>query len=217
MQPLRRYGGDELWSYEAGARWQSPRLGLTARLAAFQADCNDIQADLLLPSGLPFTADLGVGRSRGIEAEAKWSRGGLELGGNLTAQEPELRRPAPGLPARADSGLPGVPRVSFVAFAAYAQDLDADWRFSTRASYAYVGASRLVFDAVTAPRMGGYGDLRLSLTLTSPAMSVGLFAENLLDRRGDTLAYGNPFLLRRQVLSTPQRPRTVGLAVGRNF
>lgn len=216
-QPLRHYAGDELWNYEAGGRWRDPELGLTLRLAAFQANWTDIQADVLLPSGLPFTANLGDGRSRGVEAEATWARGGLELSGNLVRQDPELRSPAPGLPTRRDTGLPGVPDLSYAASAAYSRALGADWTLALRTTYAYVGRSRLAFDAVTAPAMGGYGDLRISATLASRDLSARIFVENLMDRRGDTLAFGNPFLLRSTPLATPQRPRTIGLTLSRDF
>lgn len=217
LQPLRRYGGDELWSYEFGARWRDPERGLAMRLAGFQADWRDIQADLLLPSGLPFTANLGDGRSRGLEAEVAWIRGGLRVAANLVAQDPELRRPAPGLPARVDSGLPGVPKLGFAASAGYERPLDSQFRLAGRVSYAYVGRSRLVFDATTAPAMGGYGDLRVSVSLAGPAATIELSIDNLLDERGDTLAYGNPFLLRRQPVATPQRPRTIGVSLSRAF
>jgi len=216
-QPLRRYAGDELWSYEAGGRWRVPALGLALRVAAFRADWTDIQADVLLPSGLPFTANLGEGRSRGLEAEGAWRRGPFELAGNAVWQEPELLYAAPGLPEREDTRLPGVPKLSYAASGAYVLPLADAWDLSLRATFTYVGRSRLAFDAVTAPEMGGYGDLRLSAALSGPGLSARLFADNVLNRRGDTLAFGNPFLLRTTTLSTPQRPRTVGLTLARTF
>ncbi|HKP79558.1 MAG TPA: TonB-dependent receptor, partial [Phenylobacterium sp.] len=217
VQPLRRYAGDELWNYEAGGRWRAPKWGVTLRMAAFQADWTDIQADVLLPSGLPFTANLGDGRSRGVEAEATWARGGFELSGNVVRQDPELRSPAPGLPAGRDTGLPGVPDLSYATSAAYTHPLGAAWSLSLRATYAYVGRSRLAFDAVTAPAMGGYGDLRLAATIAGRNLGARFFVENLLDRRGDTLAFGDPFELRVKPLATPQRPRTMGLTLTHDF
>ena len=216
-QPLRRYGGDELWNYEAGARWRSADLGLTVRVAAFRAEWRDIQADLILPSGLPFTANLGDGSSRGFEIEAAWSRGGFSVGGNLVRQDPDLTRPAAGLPARDDTGLPGVPKLSAAATAGYTLDLPGDRALDLQASYAWVGRSRLAFDATTAPSMGGYGDLRMAATLRSGPTDLRLYMDNVLNRRGDTLAFGNPFTFRTSQQATPQRPRTVGLRVGRAF
>jgi outer membrane receptor protein involved in Fe transport len=216
-QPLRRYAGDELWNYELGGRWRSADLGISLRAAVFQASWTDIQADLVLPSGLPFTANLGDGRSRGVEVEATYLRGGLELSANLVRQDPELRRPAPGLPSRADTGLPGVPDISVVVSGSYSWALPRDGTFGMRVTYAYVGRSKLAFDAVTAPSMGGYGDLRVAATARLGSVTARLFAENLLDRRGDTLAFGNPFTFRSQAASTPQRPRTFGITLSRSF
>jgi iron complex outermembrane recepter protein len=216
-QPLRRYGGDELWNYEAGLRWRSSERGLAVRVAAFRADWEDIQADLILPSGLPFTANLGNGRSHGVEIEASYARGAFSISGNVVRQEPELRRPAPGLPERRDTGLPGVPDLSYAAVASYAAPLSADWTLDLTGSYAYVGRSRLTFDAVTDPRMGGYGDLRVGAALRSEGFSVGLYVDNALDEHGDTLAFGNPFSFRTTPQTTPQQPRTIRLRASRAF
>jgi outer membrane receptor protein involved in Fe transport len=216
LQPLRNYADDELWNYEAGVRWRWPDLGVMVRAAAFQANWEDIQADLVLPSGLPFTANLGDGRSRGVELEGSYVRGALSLSANVVRQNPELRRPAPGLPTRRDTGLPGVPDLSYAATALYSLPLEGR-RLDLSASYAYVGHSHLTFDALTAPRMGAYGELRLAATLSSGAYSLRLSVENALDRRGDTLAFGNPFTYRTEAQQTPQRPRTVGLRASRRF
>lgn len=216
-RPVRRYAGDELWSYEAGARWRSSALGLTVRAAIFQADWTDIQSDLLLPSGLPFTANLGDGRSRGVELEAAYRRGPLTVSGNLVRQDPELRRPAPGLAGRADVGLPGVADAAFAATALWTTPLGGDRTLDLSASYAYVGHSRLTFDAVTAPSMGGYGELRIAAAAHSGPWIARVAVDNALNSRGNTLAFGNPFTFRSQLQATPQRPRTVAFSLSRAF
>lgn len=216
-QPLRRYLGDELWNYEAGARWRAPELGLGLRVAVFQADWRDIQADLILPSGLTYTANLGDGRSRGGEIEATWTRGGLSLAANLVHQDPELHHPAAGLPPPPNAALPGVPRISYAANVAYALGLGAERSFDLSASYAYVGHSRLALGATTASTMGGYGELRLAGTLQAGPTALKLYVDNALNQRGDTLAFGNPFTFRTSQQATPQRPRTVGLRISRTF
>ncbi len=216
-QPLRRYAGDELWSYETGARWRSARLGLTARLAVFQADWTDIQADLLLPSGLPYTANLGDGRSRGVELEATFQRGPLTLSGNMVRQDPELRHPAPGLLATPEATLPGVADAGYAATAMWTTPIGADLTLDLQASYTFVGHSRLTFDATTSPDMGGYGDVRLAAALSGGPWTARLSVDNALHGRGDTLAFGNPFAFRGQQQTTPQRPRTVSLSLARTF
>ena len=217
VQPLRRYGGDELWSYEGGGRWRLPRLGLAMRAAAFVAEWTDIQADLILPSGLPFTANLGDGTSRGVEVEASLARGPLSLSAAAVMQEPELRRTAPGLTIPSDIGLPGVPHAAWSLAAAYAVPLAHGRTLDLSAAYAHVGRSRLAFDTASAPRMGGYDEVRLAAAFAAGETQVRLFVDNALDRRGDTLAFGNPFTFRTERQTTPQRPRTAGVELRRGF
>lgn len=216
-QPLRRYAGDELWNYEAGARWRDPALGLSLRGALYQAQWRGIQADALLPSGLAFTANLGDGRVRGAEAEAAWSRGGLTLTAAAVLQDAALRRSPAGLPARADLDLPGAPDLTYALAADYTRSLSDAWSVTGRAAYDYVGASRLAFDGADGPVQGGYGELQLSALVASRAWTVRLALDNALDGRGDTLAFGAPFLVGRATVSTPQRPRTLSLALTRTF
>lgn len=216
LQPLRRYGGDELTSYEGGARWRSADGHVSARAAVFLANWQDIQADLLMASGLPFTANLGTGQSRGVEAEATVRRGELLLSASVVAQDPELRTLAAGLPGRAETALPGVARLTWSLSATRAFVLPRDWDLALDAAYTHVGGSRLTFDAAAAPRMGDYGDLRLGAALAHDGLRLAVRVENALDGHGDTLAFGNPFQ-RSDLTTTPQRPRTVRLEIQRAF
>jgi outer membrane receptor protein involved in Fe transport len=65
--------------------------------------------------------------------------------------------------------------------------------------------------------MGGYGELKLGATLRSADLSVTLYVDNALNRRGDTLAFGNPFSFNSIEQTTPQQPRTIGLRASRRF
>lgn len=215
-QPRRRYIGDELWSYEAGLRWR-PSPAWRLRAALFHANWRDIQADLLLPSGLPFTGNIGDGRSSGAEVEAAYASGPWTLTANLTAQEPELNRPDPTFARRGDASLPGVPKLAYGLGASWRRPLPGARVLEASARFAYVGRSHLTLDAQTAPTMGGYGELRLALALQSHDLRLELYGENLADSRDDTFAYGNPFSLRRIPQTTPQRPRTLGFSLSRSF
>ena len=217
FQPLRRYGGDELWNYEAGARWRAQNGQAAVRLAGFFADWQDIQTNLVLPSGLPFTANLGDGRSRGVELEASYAAGPLRLSANGVLEESELTRPDLSLGVVETNTLPGVPAVSFAVSASYATALSRDWSLDFDASYAFVGRSRLALDATTSARMGGYGGLRLGAAAHTRTLGIALRVDNALDSRGDTLAFGNPFSFRNSAQSTPQRPRTISVNLSRKF
>lgn len=210
---LSGYAGDELWSYEMGGRWRDPSLGTSLRAAAFYADWRNVQSDLLLPSGFSYTANLGDGRSLGAEFEGVLRRGGLDVRAAAIFQDPELSRRAIGYLA---GGLPAAPRVSAGLSTGYSWSLGDDRTVVVQGSWSYVGRSWLTpGDGVSWP-MGDYSEVRAALELDMGPTSVRLYVDNLLDSRGDTLAYGNPVetAVRR---ATPQRPRTAGVRILRTF
>jgi iron complex outermembrane receptor protein len=216
-QPYRAYQGDELWSFELGGRFSFLDDRLTLRAALFEAFWKNIQSDQLLPSGLPFTANIGDGRNRGLELEGNFQDGELLLHGAALINSPELDHANPAFPARADLALAGVPQVSISGDIHYGWDLPRRLRIELDGRYAYVGRSRLTFDASTSPNMGGYGTGRIALSLADPVWRTTLAVDNPFGARGDTFAYGNPFSLRTIRQVTPLRPRTVGLSIQRRF
>ncbi len=210
-EPQRRYDGDELWSFEGGAKASLMDGRLRLRAALFQAFWKSIQSDQLLPSGLAYTANLGDGRNTGVEAEAAYVAGPLRLDASFLLNAPELEKVNPAFPGRKDLGLAGVPKQAAALGVSYERPLAGDWRLGTDARLGYVGRSRLSFDATTAPTMGDYVTARAAVRVQSERLSVGLSIDNLFDGHGDTFAYGNPFSLRLARQTTPQRPRTVSL------
>ena len=212
-QPYRTYQGDELWSFEAGGRFRLLQDRLTVRAAIFEAFWSNIQSDQLLPSALPFTANIGDGRNRGVEVEAAYHDGPLVLRGEILVNSPELDHANPAFPARADLGLAGAPEVSAGVSAHYAWPLAGDRSLELDGRYSYVGVSRLTFDAQTSPKMGDYATGRLSASLVAPPWRLTLAVDNPADSRGDTFAYGNPFTLRTSRQLTPLRPRTLSVTL----
>lgn len=217
IQPLRRYRGDELWSYEAGAKWFNPDLGLTLQGAAFHVAWDNIQSTQPLPSGAPYTANLGSGRALGLEVEAAWSVGDFDLGANLLVNEPELDEPRASFPGADDSLLAGVARFAASVYGHYERPIGGALALTADARAAFVGPSRLTFDAATAPEMGDYWATRLAVGLKAPDWRAGLYLDNAMDDRGDTFAFGNPFTVRGQRHDTPQRPLTLGISLDWNF
>jgi outer membrane receptor protein involved in Fe transport len=217
VEPNRRYQSDELWSYEAGVRISLLSGRLNLRGAAFDARWSNIQSDQLLPSGLPFTANIGDGQNRGLELEGGYREGPLSLRGSLLLNLPELDHANPAFPARGDLGLAGVPERTWTVAAGYEWPLPAGMTLRLDGRYSYVGRSHLTFDAVTSPQMGGYGDGRLAATLGAARWSLTAAVDNPADGRGDTFAYGNPFTLRIAQQTTPQRPRTFSVTIKAAF
>lgn len=216
-QPFRRFTSDELWNYEAGARLGLMGGALRLRAAAFRAQWRNIQADQLLPSGLPFTANLGDGHNTGVEAEAAYQRGPWRLEANALFNDPELQTANAGVPVPQDRSLPGVARLQFGALARYETEIGAAMRGVVSLEAAYVGSSQLTFDTSTAPTMGDYWTTRLAGALIADRWTLRGWVENLLNADGDTFAYGNPFALRVAPLKTAQRPISSGLSLVRRF
>ncbi|MFZ0269453.1 TonB-dependent receptor [Caulobacter sp.] len=213
VEPRRRYDGDELWSLEAGGKVSLLDGRLRLRAAAFQANWKNIQSDQLLPSGLPFTANIGDGRNLGLEVEGSYRVAGLQLGANLLFNSPELEKANPAFPVRKDVSLAGVPHRAGGVTAHYERPLGSDMTLELDGRYAYVGHSHLTFDATTAPLMGDYATGRLAVGLAAPRWRTTLALDNPTNARGDTFAYGNPFSLRSTDQVTPLRPRTLSLSL----
>ncbi|MDB5456143.1 MAG: TonB-dependent receptor plug [Caulobacter sp.] len=207
-QPQRRYGPDELWSFEAGGKLSLLDGRARLRAAIFRAAWTNIQSDQLLPSGLPFTANIGDGRNLGLEIEGSYRSGGLQLGANILLNAPKLEGANPAFPARKEIGLAGVPDKAIGATAHYDWPVGGDLTLELDARYAYIGHSHLTFDATTAPLMGGYATGRLAAGLATSRWRLTAALDNPTDARGDTFAYGNPFSLRTTRQITPLRPRT---------
>lgn len=215
--PLRRFGGDELWSLELGARGAFFDNRLTLQGALFDARWRNIQSDQILPSGLPFTGNIGDGGNRGLELAASWRSGGLRMSGALLLNDPELVRPGPAFPAKSDLLLAGVARATANLQVGKTWTLGDDRQLDLDLGFAWTGRSALTFDALTTRRMGNFTDARLALAYGAGGWRVAASVENLLDDDGDTFAYGNPFTLRTSSQSTPLRPRTLQVTVTRRF
>jgi len=211
--PQRVFQGDELWSLEAGGKFKFCDDRLRIQLIAFDAFWKNIQSDQLLTSGLPFTANIGDGQNIGVEFEAGYRVGGLDLNGQLLLNKPELTKASPAFAARTDFTLSAVPDLSVGASARYTWALGGDRTLALDGRWAYVGSSRLVLSASTAPKMGDYATARLAATLAARRWEVTVAIDNPADVYGNTFAYGNPFTVRTTRQITPLRPRTLSVAL----
>lgn len=213
QQPSRRYAGDELWSYEAGTKWSHLGLGLTLQASAYMVSWEDIQSTQLLPSGVPYTANIGAGEAFGLELEAAWRIGDFQFTGAAVVAEPELDEPAPGFVVHPDSALAGVARTTLSLTGQYRREWRDGWIVTAGARVAYIGRSQLTFDGGTSPDMGGYVTARIEGGVEHGHWRLEGFIENPADSRDNTFAYGNPFTLRSLEQITPQRPLTLGAQI----
>jgi outer membrane receptor protein involved in Fe transport len=209
---------DRLRNYEAGGTLALFDRSLRLRAAVFHADWSRLQTDQYLSSGLQMTVNIGDGANTGVELEATWRPDShWEVRGNLLVQDPTLTRSSDSFPAALDIGLPGVSSVLGSADAVYRWQVADGWRGEASGQLAYVGHSFLTFDGAAASRMGGYAAGRLEFALSSERTRVQLVVDNVADARGDTFSFGNPFSRARARQSTPLRPRTLTLSLGRSF
>jgi outer membrane receptor protein involved in Fe transport len=208
MEPLRTYSDDELWSLEAGGEAAILDNRLHVRAAAFETFWNGVQSDQLLPSGLPYTANIGEGRNIGFELEADVRVGALRLHGSFLADHPELARANPGFAALADCSLGAAPAITANGEARYAWSLWGEARLELDGRVAYVGASRLTLNTATTRTMGQYVTARVAASLVGRGWRLTVALDNPGDTQGDTFAYGNPFTLSTTKQVTRLRPRT---------
>ncbi|ADL00481.1 TonB-dependent receptor domain-containing protein [Brevundimonas subvibrioides] len=212
--PARRYSPDTLTNYELGAKSRFWDGRVQARATLFFADWGDIQSDQFLPSGLSYAVNVGDGRNAGLEVEVNWqATDHLRIHANGLFARPEVTSPSPGFNSRLNAGLPGVPESSANLSADYRRPIGLGLDLIGQATVAYVGESRLTFDAARRYRMGEYVTGRASIGVESRRWSATAYVENPFDTEANTFSYGDPFRLPEALASTPLRPITGGVTL----
>lgn len=214
-QPYRTVVSDEIVSTEAGARFTLMDRRLKGRVAVFVAGWSDIQSDRFDARGLPFTANLGDGRNRGIEAELEWHAGQWVLDGHLVLNDPELTDPDPGFALGVDSRLPSVADFAVQAgasrrFGLGAAAVQSEFRIS------YVGATEVSLSPGVQSTSAGVLSSQFSTVADIGRWSLRFTVDNVFDLSDDTFSFGNPFYPAGAV-DTPQRPLTGRLALIARF
>ncbi len=212
----RRFGADELWNYEIGAKLAFFGDRLRLRTAAFYSAWKNIQTDQFLISGISYTANAGDGRNIGLETEAQVSlTSAWTLQANALLDQPVLQKPNPGFVAGVS--LPGVPDVLAGASTEYRFALPWGLTGLLSADARYVGRSQLTFNPLITAPMGGYVLGRLSAQVSSGRWRLAAFLSNPTNEAGNTFSYGNPFNFQQVREVTPQRPRSVRLLLSAEF
>lgn len=215
-QPHRRFRSDELVNYEAGARVHMLDDALALRLALFRIDWRSIQSDRIGTDGLPFTGNIGNAENLGLEAEAAWIGGPWRLDANFTFQDPDLDAPDPGFPLPAERDLSGIS--NFTANLALRRSFTvASWPAWVSGSLGHLSPSDLTFSSTQSSAMGDYWTSNLAMGMEGPTWTLSARIDNPLGQRGDTFAYGNPFLVGRVDVTTPQRPPSLAIQISRRF
>jgi outer membrane receptor protein involved in Fe transport len=218
-QPSRMFAGDELWTYELGARLSTQNDRLAASAVAFINDWRNIQTDDLIADHFSFTGNVGHSRATGYELDVRYRPlDAVTIRAHALFDDPELQKPEPTFPAQIESNLPGAPKLSGSLSIRYARDLRlgaAPVSAFAESAASYVGRSQLSFGL--GPMVGDYVLSDLRLGLSTDRWDLAFRALNLGDSRGATVSDGNPYLLGVATMVTPLRPRTVGVSLRRRF
>lgn len=240
---VRRFRNDQIESWEAGARWGSPRDGIFASLSLSHVYWQDIQADFIDGNGLPSTANIGNGKITSIAGNLAFRPSPnlrIDLSAvynhsRVTALTPEVARLAasdsfglpvtgfmPNPPALGTLGQFG-PNAEFGRIpnvADYAVQGSIDYSIAFARSdlhlsgwFKYVGPSRLGIGPKLGDEQGDYLDNGLIARLGDEQRGVTLSLTNLFDTKGNRFALGTPFDMEAGAFITPQRPRTLRIAV----
>ena len=216
-EPLLAYKGDQLWSFEAGEKVTLFDGRLRLSLVGFDIEWKDIQSDQLLLSGLPFTANVGDGRNFGLEFEATFRTGGLQIQSDLLLDAPTLVRVNPSFPLLASTSLGAVPNQIFGFSIHYGRRIDRHRSLELDGRWTYVGGSQLMLNIAAVPKEGDYDTGRLAASIVDDHWRLTLAVDNPANSDANTFAYGNPFILRSTRQFTPLRPRTIWLSAAAWF
>lgn len=240
---VRQFRNDQVESWEAGARFGSPRDGIVGSVSVAHAYWRDIQADFMDGSGLPSTANIGNGKITSIAGSITFApvpdlRIDLNAVYNhsrVVALTPEVALLASsinialpvfgspiGIPAIGTIGqfgpTAGLGRIPNVADYALQGSIDyrlalgrSDLRLNGWAKY--IGPSRLGIGPVLGDKQGDYIDTGLAARLGDTRRGVSLTLTNIFDTKGNRFALGTPFDTISGGFITPQRPRTIRIAV----
>lgn len=214
--PAARFQSDKLDSLDLGTRLWLANSRLAVDASLFFTNWGDIQSDFLLPNGLVSTRNAGRGRILGVEASAEWRvDDALTLFGGFSAQSALLVRNAQGIKLH-DRRLPVVPDLTARLGLSHGVSLGG-WRGKAAIQANYLGHTRLTFDEDLDRQMGGYATVSSFLSLARGHWTLAAQVENLLDIKGDSFAFGNPFSIRLAPQYTPLRPRSLTISLRRDW
>lgn len=215
QQPFRIVRSDEIVAGELGARFSFLDGRLRGRAAVFLADWRDIQSDRFDERGLPFTANLGDGRNRGIEGEVEWRAGSWTFDGHAVFNDPELTRPDPGYALGFDSRLPAVADFSIQGGVTHEARL-AQATVRSELRIGYIGPTDIALSPTSNSTSAGYLTSQVGVSAEVGRWGIRASVDNLFNRDDDTFSFGNPFYASGDI-STPQRPITGRLALTARF
>jgi len=189
----------------------------------FDVEIETLQVVTVIPGfGLPYIANAGDARSRGVELELQARpTAALNLAATATYDEAEFTTPAPDLRVdRAGTPIPQVPKWTFTAAVDYARPLGARAEGFVHFDYRHIDSTLSLLanqtsDAVVLPEYD-IGNFRIGVAFDA-GTEISLFVQNVWDERAYVQAIrvdgSTPAGLRLVTL----QPRTIGLELTQRF
>lgn len=209
-----QYGPDTLWSYEAGVKslWLDRSLSLD--VSAFRIDWSDIQLSSTV-GGLQYLSNGGKAVSQGLEFALSYRPlEGWTLGLSGAYTDAHLKADAAGVGGQSGEALPTIPKFAATLLTDYRFALNADWGAHLGASLVHTGQRASSFRGSTtnpSMTMPAYQVLNLRAGLSNATWELGLFLDNVLDKRGLTSVDASSVSTGGPAKATVNTPRTVGL------
>ena len=218
-QSVERFQADVITTGEIGihaGRNAPGRVVVSATIS--YAGWDDIQADLIESSGLPYTTNVGRGRILGAEGELAWrAAAGLSLSAAAFVNESELTHPAAGFAGSEASQLPNIPAIGGRVAVDYVRALSDRVKLTANLSGRYVGRSRLGVGPTLNIPQGNYLETNAALRIGTERFGFSLSGSNLTDTAANTFALGDPATVAQRLQTTPLRPRTIRAGVDARF
>lgn len=198
-------------------RGGSRRLPFTIETTVSGFVWTDIQTDLIDTRGFISAASgshaelLNVDMSISLRPSAELNvRAGLSL-------NKEMQHYAPDVVGTLVGEFASIAPVSGYADATWSKTVAEDWTLQLEGRLSYIGKSALGQQTLNAVAQGRIVSSSAVASLKHERYAVSLSIDNVADRAGNMFAYGNPFTLRQGRQITPQRPRSVTMAVHADF
>ena len=211
-----RIPGDELQSLELGWRLRVAGDRLAIHGALFGSAWEHLRSDTVGADGLLGTVDAGNAVNYGLELGGTVNLSPLAIDFGTTLQRARLTSPSSDTSLdRDDRRLPVVPDIS-ARLSATRSLIAFGLPATVYAAARYTGRTRLSFDPLLDRPAGDYATIDTGATIDHGPWRWSICVANLLDNRGNSFGFGNPFTLAASTQTVPIRPRTVNvrLAIG---
>ncbi len=211
-----RIPGDELLSLELGWRLRVAGDRLAVHGALFGSSWQHLRSDTVGTDGLLGTVDAGNAVNYGIELGGVLTLSPTTIDFGTTLQRARLTSPSSNTSLdRDDRRLPVVPDISARLGATRSLTMFG-LPATVYAAAHYTGRTRLSFDPLLDRPAGNYATIDTGATIDRGPWRWSITVVNLLDSRGNSFGFGNPFTLATSNQTVPIRPRavTLRLAIG---